>query len=191
MSAALAQPAAAPFNTEFYSVAATLIPLLFISIAIEGRLIRDLIAANFAAVISAANLAEQELTSTPDDANAALWNDQSLSPRQKAGVVARLLFLNWIAGTVPAILAIAIIVLGTMSEITALTALHGRTARPWMGTLILTGAILLVSAAAIIPAAGIVRAIREQVDNLEQAGLLEEGNRPADTAQGPEPGQTS
>jgi hypothetical protein len=135
MSVALA-PAqhALPFNAVFYATIATIIPVLFLAIAVQGRLYEDLIKAGVSALE---------------------WPRSAKQRRQALGRI----FGAWIASCVLFFLIVAILVSGIGGEIQAILALDWR--RPVGNpSAAAQGVILLTVVAGIGPALLIERHFR-------------------------------
>lgn len=116
-SIALAHGAAPAFNADFYTVAATVIPVLFLALAVQGSVYGDLLK-TFARGM-------REMFSA---------NDQAQTPARTLRVVVRRAVPGFVT-VIPMMLATLIILFGIFGEILALLALYSR--RPLRGIRIL------------------------------------------------------
>ncbi len=143
MIAVIPPHATATFNSEFYVVAATIIPLLFVALAVEGRFIQDL--------LSAFERAGKAWVAV------GRWQEflAELTQRRHTERTARII-LGLTAAAV-GVLAVGIAICATASEILAILGLYHQAAAPWMGTFVLSGTILLTVVVGAGPAIAIVR----------------------------------
>jgi hypothetical protein len=149
MTLALAHSKAAPaFNVAFYSVAATVIPVLFLAIAVQGRLFHDLLDASTEAISRFAQRYRQP-PGAPGRVRAAM------------GAYFASLLLSGVA--------IVIVFYGVFGESIAVISLYSR--RPFGApSSVLEGVIILTATTAAGPALALLRAIRAMFRGLDLAG---------------------
>ncbi len=184
MTLALARAAAegSGFNQNFYVAAATLIPVLFIALAVEGRFIRALLSASswatdtvgqFVLAFAVYALLKAFGVIKPKAVPA------KSPPRRPPGRLRRMWrwIVNGLEGRgiqvaivaaiaialIPAVLAVCIVVLGTVAEIAAVVALYDMHANSWTGPFVLATLIFLIIVIALPPAAILARAGYEAV----------------------------
>jgi hypothetical protein len=109
-------PAGPPFNANFYIVTATVIPVLYLAIAVQGRGVEDLIKLSIRASL--------RTVSDPRPRESGL--------RQQAA--------NSLAG-IPAVIALLILLAGAGAEVLAIVALYQQHASGGTGAYVLTGVL--------------------------------------------------
>jgi hypothetical protein len=177
MTAALARTAASDFNGDFYVAVATLIPVLFLALAVEGRFIKTLLGASSWAmkklgeVVGALVLAffikfiisifggkrdrAAALPRRPPGLLRRSWQTAKTTVQGRA--IQAAIIAAIILTLAPAGLAACIVLLGTASEIAAIVTLYYGHATSWTGPVVLTGVIFLVVLIGTIPAAVLAR----------------------------------
>jgi len=171
------------FNQNFYVAAATLIPVLFIALAVEGRFIRALLSASSWATDTVLQFVITYAMSRGLKALTVFLRAAPRPPRKSPGrlrrawrrmtggldyrgLMAAILAAIAIA-LLPAVLAVCIVVLGTIAEIAAVVALYNMHANSWTGPFVLAVLIFLIIEIAIPPAAVLAqagyKAVREEL----------------------------
>jgi hypothetical protein len=172
--ASLAHTAAAPaFNGLFYATAATIIPVLFLAIAVQGRTYEDMLKTGVATY--------RRVRQDPQVRQSAFWSVTA----------------TYFASS-PAITAVLILAAGAGAEICAVLALYQQHIGSHAGLYVLIGTIFLVIEIALWPADALLRSIIQAVRKDRTAHPLEpqgdagqEDESPApDATAPPEPGQT-
>jgi hypothetical protein len=181
MTLALARAVAegSGFNKDFYAASATLIPVFFIALAVEGRFIRVLLSASqkatdtlgqfifFYAIyvfLKAIGVIKPEAAPAkppspprrPPGRLRRVWRRIATGLKDRGFQAA--LFTALAVALVPAFLAICIVVLGTAAEIAAVVALYDMHANSWTGPFVLGVLIFLIIEIAFPPAAVLTRA---------------------------------
>lgn len=164
---------------DFYVAIVTIIPVLFLALAVEGHFINDLLKAfmwaedawfglvvarasrSLDSWISAFKERSEPPTETPLKRETGLtfltsWLKRRWGRLQVAGG-SIVIVGGWVLTLTPALLAVCIIVYGTASEVVAILVLYYQDAASWTGPFVVTGVIFLVVMAAITPAFAIVR----------------------------------
>jgi hypothetical protein len=140
MNHALAAAAAPAFNSAFYATVATVIPILFLAIAVQGPALSDLLS----------------MSATRLDANRTATAGAVGKRRSGRAIVSQAL------DSAAVNVAVWIIVYGTACEIGAIVVLLVQRGPAVIGILIAIGAIFLALAAALGPATQVVRFLIEQ-----------------------------
>jgi uncharacterized membrane protein len=142
-----AAPAAPAFNVDFYVTTATVIPVLFLALALQSSTYENLLKA-FSAMAHASDALEPR------------W--PGASPRYQevaAGIAAATL----------AIIAILLLFVAVVSEVLAVYALYQRQAQSTTGGVVLFGAILMVIATAAGPALTLLRVLAINMGSVSPA----------------------
>jgi hypothetical protein len=161
MTLALAHGHAAPtFNGLFYATVATIIPVLFLALAVQGRTYGDL--------VKSTRAISEQLTRTPFR-----WSLRRL-------VLARLF-----RAVVLVSAASAIIVAGSEAEILAITNLYVQRSITNSGPFIFLGVTFLIVAAAAGPAVTIVLALADAAEPPKPEPGREASKAPHDSGPGP------
>lgn len=169
------------FSTaDFYVAVATLVPVLFLALAVEGRLISNLleifswaedawIKLTLAVVLAPFLIKLFKSKTKPPEGEEketglrrlVAFVMHWLEAPDPGGIRGRtyqaVMFVGILVAFAPAILAGCIIAYGTASEIVAILVLYHQAASPWMGPFVVTGVIFLVVMVAITPAIALVR----------------------------------
>ena len=165
-SLALLAHAAAPpppaFNGLFYATAATVIPVLFLAIAVQGRTYENL--------VNAGTAADRRLS------EATTWRRRTIA---------------YVSGSVLFVIAGLILVWGVLSEIIAVAALHQQQASGAAGFIVLIGTIFMVIAAAGPPALVFARYAWAPAGELARIRRMREGAGHATGPGSQEPGATT
>jgi hypothetical protein len=175
MITALAAARIAPaFNPGFYTVAATVIPVLFLALIFEGRFIGTLLSASQQAADTIGELMGAYALVVLIKLAVGIFSGpkpESAPPRKPPGPLSRwwhnaivnlegrgmqaAILAALAAAMVPALLAVGIVVFGIGGEITAVVSLYSQHAPPWTGTFDLTSLVFLIALTG-IPAAALL-----------------------------------
>jgi hypothetical protein len=165
---------------DFYVAVATLVPVLFLALAVEGRFISNLLEVfswaedAWAKLMLAVVLApfftklfknrakpsegEEKKTVLGRFLGFAVHWLEAPDPRGlRARAYQAIIFVGMLVAFMPAVLAGCIIAYGTASEIVAILVLYHQAASPWMGPFVVFGVIFLVVMVAITPAIALLR----------------------------------
>jgi hypothetical protein len=137
------------FNGLFYATAATIIPLLFVAIAIEGHFIQDLLRAFSWATGAAVSVLLVLAVRGIFKPKSRLTNNRAFAKTQIYAVT--------LVAFSPAFLAVSIVGYAAASEIIAILALYWQNAATWMATFVLAGTIFLIVTVGAGPAVAIIR----------------------------------
>jgi hypothetical protein len=112
MAIALAHHAGSVFNADFYTVAATVIPVLFLAIAIQGRIFENLLTGSDSIVGTASAAMER----------GGIRGTTKVLVETGAGIISLIMYFT----------AVAVVILGCLGEMVAVQALydHGPAGQP-------------------------------------------------------------
>jgi hypothetical protein len=165
-----ARTPAPAFNSTFYATAATIIPVLFLAIAVQGHMYENLMKAASDAIETGYRQAR-------------LWRRSPSSVRTRQ-VIGPFLTPYLAIGV-----AVVILIFGVSGEILALTSLYLQRPADGSPQSVLTAAAILTVATAAVPALAIIRFFRRAYQADKAFGSTAPAESPAESAE-PEPRKT-